>query len=107
MARIINWALLNNLWVEIRIFSCFMLRVVERLFLCDRTGSVRPVPRQSLRLVACAWQALRSVLIPIACESHSIPLAIAHEGQWKGMSFREDPKEIEKEQMHPDPFSGL
>jgi len=48
-------------------------------------------------LVSCAWQALRSMLIPFACECRSIPLAMAHEGQWKGMSFAEDLKEIEKE----------
>ena len=67
-----------------------MLRVVERLFSSDRTGSGRPVPSQSLRLVSWAWRALRPVLIPPAGESHSFPLAIADEGQWKGMSFRED-----------------
>jgi len=73
-----------------------MLRVVERLFLCDRTGSGRPVPCQSLRLVSCAWQALRSGLIPFACECRSFPLAMAHEGQWKRMSLMEDLKDIGK-----------
>ena len=68
-----------------------MLRVVERLFLFYRTGSGRPVPRQSLRLVSWAWQALRSVLMPVARESPSFPLALGDEGQWKGTSFVEDP----------------
>ena len=105
--RIKKKVLLNNLWIEIRNFFVFMLRLVERLFLYSRTGSGQPVPCQSLRLVSCSWQALRSVLSPIACESLSFPLALAHEGQWKGMSLTKDLKEIAKEQMHPDPFSGL
>jgi len=69
-----------------------MLREVERLFFCGRTGSGRPVPCQSLRFVSCSWQALRSVLIPIARESLSFPLAMAIEGQWKGMSLQKTEK---------------
>lgn len=84
-----------------------MLRVFERLFSLYRSGSGRPVACQSLRFVSCSWQALLSLLIPIACESNYFPLAIANEGQWKVMSFTEDSEDIEKEQMHPAPFSGL
>lgn len=65
-----------------------MLRVVDRLIPFDRTGSRRPVSCQSLRLVSCHRQALRLVLSPIAVEPHSSPLAIADEGQWKGMSLQ-------------------
>jgi len=49
----------------------------------------------------------RSVLMPVADESPSFPLALGDEGQWKGTSFVEDQQNSEKEQMHPDPFSGL
>jgi hypothetical protein len=82
-----------------------MLRVVEKLFSLCRTSSGRPVSCQSpdeplSGLVSCARQALHSVLMPIACESYSFPLAVVDEGQWKGMSFTEDLKEIEKVQSY-------
>ena len=82
-----------------------MLRVVERLFSSDRTGSGRLVPCQSLRLVSWAWRALRPVLIPPAGESHSFPLAIADEGQWKGMSLTKDPS-LMRNNRPPGRMSG-
>jgi len=63
------------------------LRVIVWLILCGRTGSRREGSRQSLRLVSCPLQALRPVLGPDRSGTPSFPLAMADEGQWKGMSL--------------------
>ena len=67
--------------------SVLWLRVVAWWFPCGRTGSRREGSRQSLRLVSCPFQALRPVLDPPRSAAPSFPLAMADEGQWKGMSL--------------------
>ncbi len=80
-----------------------MLGVVERWFSSDRTGSGRPVPCQSLRLVSWAWQTRRAVLVPSARGTHSFPLAMVDEGQWKGMSLTEDLRNNSPSERIPGP----
>jgi len=68
-------------------FIPLWLRVIVWLILCGRTGCRREGSRQSLRLVSCPLQALRPVLGPFRSAIPSFPLAMADEGQWKGMSL--------------------
>jgi len=77
-------------------FIPFWLRVIVWLILCGRTGSRREGSRQSLRLVSCPFQALRSVLGPFHSAAPSFPLALADEGQWKGMSLPKTLEGVEK-----------